>query len=113
MNKIMNFLNISNYSSVAQKQFLFNLFLGVMVLLFFIIIKDTAVIQSSINGWLDYYIMLRMDSETETQMAAQNVTFLDFDNKSFQILGGKSYRRTVDINAERPAVLTTPQVFVR
>ena len=87
MNKIMNFLNISNYSSVAQKQFLFNLFLGVMVLLFFIIIKDTAVIQSSINGWLDYYIMLRMDSETETQMAAQNVTFLDFDNKSFQILG--------------------------
>lgn len=83
----MNFLNISNYSSIAQKQFLFNLFLGVMVLLFFIAIKDTAVMQSSINSWLDYYIMLRMDSETETQMAAQNVTFLDFDNKSFQILG--------------------------
>lgn len=50
-------------------------------------VRNTAIVQGSINGWFDYYIMFRIDSYTDTQKAAQNITFLDFDNKSFQSLG--------------------------
>ncbi len=87
MNKIIRFLNINNYPASEQRQFFFNLFLGAMMLIFFIVIKDTAVIQTAINDWFDYYIMFRMDSETNTQKAIKNISFLDFDNKSFQTLG--------------------------
>lgn len=57
------------------------------MLIFFIAIRNTSIIQGSINAWLDYYIKFRMDVATDTQIAAQKITFLDFDNKSFQILG--------------------------
>ena len=87
MNRIIDFFNINTYPEGKRKQFKFNISLGILVMIFFLIIKDTAVIQASINGWLDYYIMFRMKSGTDTHIAAQNITFLDFDNKSFQILG--------------------------
>ena len=87
MNGIVNFFNINRYSSDKKNIFLFNVFFGVAVLIFFIMVRDNAIIQASINGWLDYYIMFRMNSETDTYKAAQKVTFLDFDNKSFQALG--------------------------
>ena len=49
--------------------------------------KDTVMRQSFINGWFDRYIALRMESDTDTWKAAQNIVFLDFDNKSSQLLG--------------------------
>ena len=87
INRIINFLNIKNYPADKRKQFQFNVGLGVFILFFFIAVKDTAIIQASLNSWLDYYIMFRMDSKTDTHTAAQKITFLDFDNKSFQTLG--------------------------
>ena len=87
INRIINFLNIKNYPADKRKQFKFNVGLGVFILFFFIAVKDTAIIQASLNSWLDYYIMFRMDSKTDTHTAAQKITFLDFDNKSFQTLG--------------------------
>lgn len=86
MNRIINFLNIKKYSSDKRKQFIFNVFLGIVVLFFLTITKDTAIRQSFINGWFDYYIMFRMDSETDTINVAHDIVFLDFDNKSFQTL---------------------------
>lgn len=86
MNKLISFLNISNHPASARKEFLFNLLLGVATLIIFIAVKDTTIMQAAINGWFDYYIMFRMDAETDTQTAAKNISFLDFDNKSFQAL---------------------------
>ena len=86
MNRILNFLNINNYPSDKKKHFIFNIFLGVTVLIFFVAIRDTVTIQSSINAWLDYYIMFRMNSENDTHMVATKITFLDFDNNSFQTM---------------------------
>ena len=87
MHRIVNALNIARYPKESKNQFVFNVLLGMAYLLFLIAVKDTAVQQSFINGWFDYYIMFRMDSETDTQKATQDITYLDFDNKSFQVLG--------------------------
>ena len=86
MNRIINFFNLNKYPKENKNQFWFNFLLGIGILFFFILIKDTAVIQASINGWLDYYIMFRMNSDTDTHAVASNITFLDFDNKSFKML---------------------------
>lgn len=87
MRAIVNFFNISGYEAEQRNQFAFNVFLGIAVLILSILVRNTAIVQSSINGWFDYYIMFRANSETDTQRAAQNITFLDFDNNSFQSLG--------------------------
>ena len=87
MRSIINFLNVYRYSAEQRNQFAFNVFLGAAVLIFSIMVRNTAIVQGSINGWFDYYIMFRINSATDTQKAAQNITFLDFDNKSFQSLG--------------------------
>ena len=87
MRVIMNFFKLNRYSTEQRNQFGFNIFLGVAVLIFSVMVRNTAIVQGSINGWFDYYIMFRADSESDTQRAAQNITFLDFDNNSFQSLG--------------------------
>ncbi|MBR0287622.1 MAG: CHASE2 domain-containing protein, partial [Selenomonadaceae bacterium] len=87
MRAIINFFNFNRYPQEQRNQFKFNIFLGVVVLIFSVMVRNTAIVQGSINGWFDYYIMFRADSATDTQSAAQNITFLDFDNNSFQALG--------------------------
>ncbi len=86
MSKIVNFFNINRYPTERRNQFIFNILLGVVLMLFFVAMKDTTMRQSFINGWFDRYIKLRMDSETDTWKAAQDIIFLDFDDKSFQTL---------------------------
>ena len=90
MAQIIKALNVTGYPKERKNQFVFNVLLGMAFLLFFVAVKDTAIQQSFINGWFDYYIMFRMDSETDTQKAAQDITFLDFDDKSFQTLNKPS-----------------------
>lgn len=85
---IMEYLSekISSYNKEKRNYFIFNIFLGIMVMCFFLLVKDTSVRQNVLNGWFDYYIKFRVNAETDTKRASQNIVYLDFDDKSIQQL---------------------------
>ena len=84
---IMDIKNIERSSRDKKQDFIFNVIIGVFIMLIFTALKDTAMRQNIINHWFDYYIKLRMNSDTETKRASDNLVFLDFDNKSMRDLG--------------------------
>lgn len=86
LNKIKNILDIRRHDDDKIKEFIFNLFLGMIVILFFIFFRDTVIRQDIINSWFDKYISLRLDSDTETKRIANEIVFLDFDNTSIEEL---------------------------
>ena len=86
LDKIKNVLDVRRHEDDKIKEFIFNLFLGMVVILFFIFLRDTAIRQGIINSWFDKYISLRFDSDTETKRIANEIVFLDFDNTSIEEL---------------------------
>lgn len=81
-----NLLNFLKPPADKRNYFVFNICLGILIVLFFIVIKDTSMRQDVINGWFDYYIKFRIDSDTAAKQSAKNVVFLDFDNRSMEEL---------------------------
>ena len=86
LNKIKNILDIRRHSADKIKEFIFNLFLGLAIIIFFIFVKDTTIRQELINSWFDKYIFFRCDDDTETKRIGNEMVFLDFDNTSMEEL---------------------------
>lgn len=80
-------MNIFHYPQERRRCFFFNIFLGVMILSFFVLLKDTTIRQNVINGWFDFYISFRSSAQTDTQRAAEQLAFLDFDQEAWETLG--------------------------
>jgi len=80
-------MNIFHYPQERRRCFFFNIFLGVMILSFFVLLKDTTIRQNVINGWFDFYISFRSSAQTDTRRAAEQLAFLDFDQEAWETLG--------------------------
>ena len=84
--KIKNFLDLKKHGNDKIKEFAFNIFLGIIIIVLSIFMRDTMIKQELINSWFDKYILLRSDSDTETKLIANELVFLDFDNTSIEEL---------------------------
>ncbi len=83
MEKVFNFLKPPEDK---RRYFAFNICLGIIIVVFFIVIKDTSIRQDVINGWFDYYIKFRIETDTSVKQAEKNIVFLDFDNRAMEEL---------------------------
>ena len=85
--KVKKFLDLRKHDKDKSKEFLFNLFLGTIIILFFILVRDTTIRQEVENARFDKYISWKFNSDTETKKIANDeLVFLDFDNTSIEEL---------------------------
>ena len=85
--RLKKFLDIRRHDKDKAKEFSFNLFLGIIIILVFILVRDTTIRQEIENSRFDKYISWRFGSDTETKKIANDeLVFLDFDNTSIDEL---------------------------
>ena len=90
MKNLLKCFDLRMYSKEQRNQFIFNIILGLSVLLFFTLLRDTSVRQNYINTYFDYFIKFRLDSYTDTKAVSQEIVFLDFDDISLYELNRPS-----------------------
>ncbi len=81
------YFDIRCFTQEQQKHFFFNLALGILVMLFFIMLENTSWGQAVINDWFDAYIALRTGENTAARRAAEQIVFLEFDDRSMKEMG--------------------------
>lgn len=101
--EVKKFLDPRQHDKNAKNTFVFNIILGVtIILLFSVELKDIRPKQDTINWYFDQYTLWRMDSDEnsfidkyilfqkaadmETKRIAKNLMFLDFDNDAVKSL---------------------------
>ena len=102
--KAKRFLDPSWHEKEAKNSFVFNIILGISIMLVFSVeLKDIRLKQDSINFYFDQYTLWRMDANEDSfidkyilpqkaadmetkQIAREKIRFLDFDNQSIKKL---------------------------
>ena len=101
--KIKKFLDPREHEAASRNSFVFNIILGVVIMLIFYgVLKDNRIKQEAMNWYFDQYILWRMDADEdsfidkyilfrraadiETKQNSKEIVFLDFDNDAIESL---------------------------
>ena len=102
MNKIIQYLNFRKWPTDKQREFLFNIVLGIGFMVVFILLQNTAARQAVINSWFDMYINWRYEidsnkfilqnvlpalKKSDAKRVSDKIVFLRFDGPAFKTLG--------------------------
>ena len=115
--RVKKFLDPRWREDNAKNAFIFNIFLGVAIILIFVVLlKDTSLKQEAINWYFDQYILWRMDADensffdkyilfgkaadNETRENAREIKFLDFDDDAIKTINRPDFtprNKTADL----------------
>jgi CHASE2 domain-containing sensor protein len=102
MNKITQYLDFRKWPTDKQREFLFNIVLGIGFMVAFILLQNTSARQAVINSWFDKYIDWRYEidsnkfilqnvlpglKKSDAKRASEEIVFLRFDGQAFKTLG--------------------------
>ena len=101
---LMKFLDPRWHEKEVKDSFVFNIILGITIILIFsVVLKDSKIKQEAINWYFDQYTLWRMDADEDSfidkyilfqkaadketrKIAHEKIMFLDFDNDAMESL---------------------------